>query len=216
MLSAVANEYDPVFAPRADGPESRDLAEVRRLFAAASRPYLSAAFPWFFWSLVLPAAAVAAGRLHAASTLAGQLALWSSAILLGGGVEALFLYRHRRRLGGGSPLGSWAMTLQGNLSLVAVALSIALVAAGEPRLLPGLWLLLLGHSLFALGGLAFAPQRAAGVVYQLGGAVALLPGVPELAAFAVTTALGNLWIGLGVWRRNAAERAQREATSARR
>jgi hypothetical protein len=206
MLAAVASEYDPVFAPRADGPESRDLAEVKRLFSAASRPYLSAAFPWFFWSLVLPAAAVAAGRLRVAASPAGQLGLWSAAILLGGGVEAFFLYRHRRRLGGGSPLGSWAMTLQGNLSLVAVALSIALVAAGEPKLLAGLWLLLLGHSLFALGGLAFPPQRTAGLVYQLGGAVALLPGVPELTVFAVTAALGNFWIGVGVLRRNAAER----------
>ena len=209
MLPRVASEYDPVFAPRADGPESRDLAEVKRLFSAASRPYLSAAFPWFFWSFVLPAAALAAGRLRAAASLPGQLGLWSAAILLGGGVEALFLYRHRRRLGGGSPLGSWAMTLQGNLSLVAVALSIALVAAGAPRLLPGLWLLLLGHSLFALGGLAFPPQRAAGLVYQLGGALALLPGAPELALFAATTAVGNLWIGIGVLRRNAAERPRR-------
>ena len=206
MLRAVASEYDPVFASRADGPESRDLAEVRRLFAAASRPYLSAAFPWFFWSLVLPAAALAAARSRAGATLAGQLGLWSAAILAGGAVETFFLYRNRRRLGGASPLGSWAMTLQGNLSLVAVALSIALVAAGEARLLPGLWLLLLGHSLFALGGLAFPPQRSAGLIYQLGGAVALLPGVSGLALFAVTTALGNLWIGFGVLRRRAAER----------
>lgn len=209
MLPAVASEYDPVFAPRADGPESRDLVEVKRLFAAASRPYLSAAIPWFFWSLVLPAAALVAGRWRAAASLPGQLALWSTAILAGGAVESYFHFRQRRRGGGGSPLGSWAMRLQGNLSLVAVALSIALVAAGEPRLLPGLWLLLLGHSLFALGSLAFPPQRAAGIVYQLGGAIALLPGLAELTVFAVTTALGNLWIGFGVLRRNAAERSPR-------
>jgi hypothetical protein len=92
------------------------------------------------------------------------------------------------------------MTLQGNLSLVAVALSIALVAAEEARLLPGLWLLLLGHSLFTLGGLAFPPQRTAGVVYQVGGAAALLPGLPELLLFAAATALGNLWIAIGVVR----------------
>jgi len=75
MLIAVASEYDPVFAPRADGPESGDLAEVKRLFAAASRPYLSAAFPWFFWSLVLPSAAPAtsAPRRHSpASSLSGR------------------------------------------------------------------------------------------------------------------------------------------------
>jgi hypothetical protein len=127
------------------------------------------------------------------------LGLWSAAILLGGGLEAFFLYRNRRRLGGSS-LGSWAMTLQGNLSLVAVALSAALVAADRAPLLPGLWLLLLGHSLFTLGGLAFGPQRTAGVLYQIGGALALLPGLPALALFAATTALGNLWIAAGVAR----------------
>ena len=64
----------------------------------------------------------------------------------------------------------------------------------------GLWLLLLGHSFFALGGLAFAPMRFAGIVYQLGGVAALVPGVRSLTAFAIATAIGNLWIGLGVWR----------------
>ena len=96
------------------------------------------------------------------------------------------------------------MTVQGNLSLVAVALSAACLAFGQPRLLPGLWLLLLGHSLFAFGGLAFAPQRAAGVIYQLGGIAALVgalvPGLPELAPFAAATFLGNAWIALGVHR----------------
>ena len=43
-------------------------------------------------------------------------------------------------------------------------------------------------------------MRFAGVVYQLGGAAALVPGVRPLFAFAIATALGNLWIGLGVWR----------------
>jgi hypothetical protein len=152
------------------------------------------------------------------ASLPAQLALWSAAILAGGAVEALFLWRQRRRGGGGSPLGSWAMTLQGNLSLVAVALSAALLAGGMARLLPGLWLLLLGHSLFALGGLAFPPQRTAGLIYQAGGVAALLPGAPALALFAAATALGNLWIGIGVLRRTAAERDrdQRPARSARR
>ena len=43
------------------------------------------------------------------------------AILAGGAVEAIFLFRNRRPR---SRLGSWAMTLQGNLSLVAVALEM--------------------------------------------------------------------------------------------
>jgi hypothetical protein len=179
-------EYDPAFGPR-------------ELFGAASRPYLSSPMPWLAWATLLPAAALLTERAARAGGYAGVLALWSGAILLGGGLEIGFLYRNRRRLGA-STLGSWAMTLQGNLSLVAVALSIALVAAEEARLLPGLWLLLLGHSLFTLGGLAFPPQRTAGVVYQVGGAAALLPGLPELLLFAAATALGNLWIAIGVVR----------------
>ena len=201
-----ASEYDPAFGGRSRDAEvaATDLGTVRELFAAASRPYLASALPWCVWAIRLPAAAIATERVARGRGAAGVLGLWSAAILLGGAVEAFFLYRNRRRLGGGSRLGSWAMTLQGNLSLVAVALSIALVLAERPALLPGLWLLVLGHSLFALGGLAFPPQRTAGIVYQLGGAAALVPGVPGLLCFAVATALGNLWIALGVARRNAA------------
>jgi hypothetical protein len=198
------SEYDPVFGGggKEAEPGASDLGTVRELFAAASRPYLSSAFPWLFWAIVLPATALATERVARARGAAGVLGLWSAAILVGGAVEAFFLYRNRRRLGGGSPLGSWAMTLQGNLSLVAVALSIALVLAERTALLPGLWLLVLGHSLFTLGSLAFRPQRTAGIVYQLGGAVALIPGAPAMLAFAVATALGNLWIAIGVARRD--------------
>src|SRR5574339_1015547 len=90
------------------------------------------------------------------------------------------------------------MTIQGNLSLV-------LVVAAAARLLPAVWLLLLGHSLFVLGGLALPAMRAGGIVYQVGGVAALVPGVPPLAAFAAATALGNLWIAVGVARQRAAE-----------
>ena len=204
----VASEYDPLFGGRASDaePGANDLATVRELFAAASRPYLSSSLPWLFWAALLPCAALLTERALAAAGAPGVLGLWSGAILLGGGVEMLSLYRQRRRLGRGSPLSSWAMTLQGNLSLVAVALSIALVVADSAHLLPGLWLLILGHSLFTLGGLAFRPQRTAGIVYQLGGAAALVPGVPALAVFAAATALGNLWIAVGVLTRDSALR----------
>ena len=194
------SEYDPVFGPREPLARRRDLEAARELFASAGRPYLSSPLPWFAWAVLLPAAALTTERAARAGGYPAVLAVWSAAILLGGGVEAGFLYRNRRRLGASS-LGSWAMTLQGNLSLVAVALSAALVAADLPRLLPGLWLLLLGHSLFTLGGLAFGPQRTAGVVYQIAGAAALLPGLPALAILAAATAIGNLWIGIGVLRR---------------
>jgi hypothetical protein len=197
------SEYDPVFGRGSSEAEAtaNDLATVRGLFAAASRPYLSSPVPWLVWATLLPGAALATDRALAAAGAPGVLGLWSGAILLGGAVEMLFLYRSRRRVGRGSPLSSWAMTLQGNLSLVAVALSIALVLVESAHLLPGLWLLVLGHSLFTLGSLAFRPQRTAGIVYQLGGAAALGPGVPALAVFAVATALGNLWVAVGIARR---------------
>jgi len=192
--------YEPVFRQRREG-DSDDLETARELFEAASRPYLRSAVPWFVWALVLPAAALATESAAARRGAPGVLALWSVAILVGGACEGYFLYRGRASRER-SRLGSWAMTLQGNLSLVAVTLSAALVAVDRPRLLPGLWLLLLGHSLFALGGLAFRPQRTAGILYQIGGVVALLPAVPELLVFAATSLIGNLWIGVGVVRRD--------------
>lgn len=193
------SEYDPVFGdpgPASDAP-AHDLELVRAAFARASRPYLSSPVPWLVWAVALPAAALATPRAAAAGGAAAVLLLWSGAILAGGAIEGIYLLRARRRLAA-SRLGSWAMTLQGNLSLVAALLSAALVWSERADLLPGLWLLLLGHSLFTLGGLAFRPQRTAGIVYQLGGVIALLPGAPALDVFAGATALGNLWMGLAL------------------
>lgn len=197
----VASEYDPVFASRRrDAPLDADLEAVRALFSTASRAYLSSAIPWLGWALLLPAGALATPAALAGGGYPAVLGLWSATILLGGAVEAGFLLRGRRTRGR-SGLGGWAMTLQGNLSLVAVALSGATLVAGAPQLLPGIWLLLLGHSLFGLGSLAFRPQRTAGILYQLGGLAALVPGLPSLAIFAATTCAGNLWIAFGVARR---------------
>jgi hypothetical protein len=200
--AVAASEYDPAFGSsldRRDAEEEGGLDEVRRIFRRASRPYLSSPWPWVGWALVLPAAALATGRAAAAFGAPGVLVLWCSAILVGGAVEGVTLLGARRRFGA-SRAGAWAMRIQGNLSLVATALSAALVWAGRPQLLPALWLLLLGHSLFVLGGLALPAQRTAGIVYQLGGVAALIPGVPALPVFAAATCLGNLWIATGILR----------------
>ena len=197
-----ASEYDPAFGGSLDGRdtgENSGFDEVRRIFRRASRPYLSSPWPWVGWALVLPAAALATDRAAAGFGAPGVLVLWCGAILVGGAVEGVTLLGARRRYGT-SRAGAWAMRIQGNLSLVATALSAALVWAGQPRLLPALWLLLLGHSLFVLGGLALPAQRTAGILYQLGGAVALIPGVPALPVFAAATCLGNLWIATGILR----------------
>ncbi|MEO7794815.1 MAG: hypothetical protein ABIV06_08585 [Thermoanaerobaculia bacterium] len=133
--------------------------------------------------------------------------LWSVTILVGGAIEGWTILRQQRRRSRSS-IGAWAMRAQGNLSLVAVALSGLLLWIDSPHFLPGLWLLLLGHNFFALGGLAFAPMRFAGLVYQAGGLVALIPGSRPLWAMAAATALGNFWIGWGVLRETARARAQ--------
>jgi O-antigen ligase len=105
------------------------------------------------------------------------------------------------------------MRAQGNLSLVAVVLSALLFWIDAARFLPALWLLLLGHNLFSLGGLAFPPMRFAGLLYQAGGLAALVPGARPLWAMAAATALGNFWIGWGIVRERA--RAGGQADEAR-
>lgn len=134
--------------------------------------------------------------------------LWSLAILVGGAIEGFAILRQQRRRGRSS-LGAWAMRAQGNLSLVAVALSGLLVSIDGAKFLPALWLLLLGHNLFSLGGLAFPPMRLAGLLYQAGGLAALVPGSRPLWAMAAATALGNFWIGWGIVRERAARRKAR-------
>lgn len=180
---------------------------MREIFRAAGRPFLRSPWPWFCWAVLLPAAAFStplALRLRGPS---GVLLLWSFTILLGGVAELGALRRGGLRLGGATPLAGWVLRLQGNLSLVALGLSLLLLWLDQAWALPGLWLLLVGHSFFLLGGFAFGPFRVAGLLFQAGGLLALWPGAaPPLAVFAAATALGNLWIGVGVLRQRRAER----------
>jgi hypothetical protein len=119
-------------------------------------------------------------------------------ILLGGAVEILNIRRGQHS--GRSTLAAWVLRLQGNLSIVALLLSALLIWQDVAWALPALWLLLLGHSFYMLGGFAFEPFRVCGLIYQIGGVAALWPGGSPLAVFAVATFLGNLWIAIGVWR----------------
>ena len=207
----MASEYDPLFSPAPAGED--DLATVRELFRAASAPYLRSPWSWLTWALVLPAAAMATSWVlseGAGGTLrrgiggiggrpAIVLLLWSCAILLGGAVEIAAI-RRARGTARATPLAAWALRLQGNLSLVALVLSFLLVWQDLAWTLPGLWLLLLGHSFYVLGGLSFEPYRAYGLIYQVGGIAALWPGGAPLGVFALTAAVGNLWMGYAVWR----------------
>ncbi len=111
-----------------------------------------------------------------------------------------------------TPLASWAFGVQGNLSLVAIALSFFLLWIDQTWALPGLWLLLLGHSLVTIGGLAFLPMRQAGLLYQIGGVAALWPRGEPLIVLAVTTCAANLWMAVSI--RKARESRRRSAGAA--
>lgn len=192
------SEYEPFF-DSTEPPEDDDLDLVREAFARAARPYLYSPWPWVTWALVLAAAAFTSPLTLRLFGVPGVLMLWSLAILAGGAAE-LVAIRRRRREQPGSTLARWVFRAQGNLSLVAAALSAALLVRSPTlaTVLPGLWLLLLGHSFFAQGGLAFPPLRQAGWMYQLGGvaslALAWAPGRGALAAFASTVTVANLWV----------------------
>ncbi|MBZ0113111.1 MAG: hypothetical protein K8J08_11660 [Thermoanaerobaculia bacterium] len=191
-----SNEYDPV----REGPSGLDLQIVQDHFAAAAEPYLAFPWSWLAWSVLLPMGALLTRPVERWRGHFGVLALWFCVVLLGGLVEGLGISRGRRRFGG-SALGSWVMRAQGNLSLVAVMVSAAIVFQGFPMLLPGVWLLLLGHSFFALGGLAFPPFRAYAIGYQVAGALALWPMlVDPLWVFAAATFIGNLGIAIVLFR----------------
>lgn len=191
------SEYDPLLADQ----DSDDLALVEELFARASGPYVSSPSTWLSWALLLPAAALLTTPVLEGSGPVAATLLWGGAILVGGAVEISGIWRGRTGRGS-TPLASWVMRAQANLSAVGFLLSVGLLAAGLGGLLPGLWLLLLGHSFYTLGGLAFPPFRATGLLYQAGGAVALLPlGADPLQVFASVAAAGNLWLAWSVWRR---------------
>ena len=196
----MTSEYDPFLAPARTRFESSNLEHARALFRDASGPYLASPLPWVAWSAILPAAALATPPTGRAFDWVGVLLLWSVAILLGGVFELGAIRRSNLELVS-TPLASWAFGLQGNLSLVTIALSFFLLWAGNAWALPGLWLLLLGHSFVTLGGLAFPPLRTAGLIYQVGGVAALWPHGEPLLVLAVTTASANLWMASAVWRR---------------
>ncbi len=200
----MASEYDPLFARAQDnvGDGAGDLEPVRERFLAAAKPFLRASWTWGAWALILPAAAYLTPAAFALRGPSGVLFLWSIAILAGGAVEFVAI-RKARQTAPSSALARWALRAQGNLSLVAVLLSGLLFWLDAAWALPGLWLLLLGHSFYILGGISFAPFRRYGLIYQIGGFAALWPGGSPLLVLALTLFAGNLWMAWAVWRERA-------------
>lgn len=195
------SEYDPL-TKTLDDPLAEDgLEVVRDHFEEASRPFLSQPWSWLAWALILPSAALATPEVMRLAGGLGILALWSVAVLIGGAIEGVQILRGRRRSRAeSSSLAAWVLRAQGNLSLVAVFVSLALLLQNLPWLLPGFWLLMLGHSLFSLGGLASPALRTAGLIYQAGGVLAIWPHGEALTIFAVATFVGNLWVAGSIWR----------------
>lgn len=198
------SEYDSLRSSVDDPLAEDDLERVKGYFESASRPYLSQPWSWLVWALILPAAALATPEIHDATGGVGVLLLWSIAVIAGGVFEAVQIARARRRGEQSSSLAGWVLRAQGNLSLIAVLLSIVLIWRQQAWLLPGLWLLLLGHSLFSFGGLASKAMRIGGLLYQLGGLLAIWPHGQGGVIFAAATLVANLWIGVSIWRTQAA------------
>jgi hypothetical protein len=200
----VPTEYDELFSARRPSPEAlAELDQVRARFSEAARPYLSSPLPWLAWGVALAAAALLTPSLVRHAGPSGVLLLWSGAILAAGLVEVATFWRRRSTR---SLLAAWALRAQGNLSLVGLALTAALVWRDAFALLPGLWLLLLGHSFYILGGLSLPALARYGLAYQLGGALALFAGSAGLRVFAVTALLANWGLGLAVLLRRRASR----------
>jgi hypothetical protein len=203
----MASEYDPLRRTLDDPLAEDGLERVRDHFEKASQPYLGQPWSWLAWALILPSAALATPAVLRVAGGLGALVLWSIAVLIGGVIEAMQILGGRQHSGAGSStLATWVLRAQGNLSLVAVFVSLALVLQDQAWLLPGIWLLLLGHSLFSLGGLASRALRTAGLTYQLGGLLAIWPHGQALAIFAAATFLGNLWVAWPIWRARSATR----------
>jgi hypothetical protein len=198
----VPSEYDPLGRSRDSVVVDDDLESVRDRFERAGRPYLSSPWSWLAWAVILPATALVTPVVLDRYGRFGVLLLWSVAVLVGGAVEVSQIIRGRTRQGASTPLAAWVLRIQGNLSLVGLALSVLLVARGLTWALPGLWLLILGHSFYVVGGLSFSPLRTSGLLYQAGGLLALWPGGNPLAVFAATVFVGNLWTAWGIRRRS--------------
>ena len=195
----MASEYDPIRPDPSAAGRDPSLEIVRRHFETAAGPYLARPWSWLAWALILPIAALLTPWFLDTWSWFGVLLLWTGAVLAGGLIEA-FQIRKGRREEGTTTLATWVLRAQGNLSLVALLLSVVALWQGIAWVLPGLWLLMLGHSLSTLGGLASRAMRSAGRIYQLGGLLAFFPHGQELACFAAATFLGNLWIALSIWR----------------
>jgi len=190
----MSSEYEPVFGR--GGEVVDDLESVRDVFGKAAAPFTRSPWSWLTWAFLLPLVALTTRSVLVRFGAPGVVLAWCGTIILGGAVEVWAVRPDRQTAR--TTLAGWALRAQANLSFVAVVISAALIWADRINAVPGVWLLVLGHSFLLLGGLAFAPFKRAGWIYQVAGVVALWPSQDGLVWFAVATCIGNLWIGLSV------------------
>ena len=196
----MTSEYDPIRPRQPLAGGASDLDTVQALFSRAAAGYLHSPWPWLSWAIVLPFAALMTADVAAGGGPIAVLLLWSATILLAGAVEAVTMWRSRKALVP-SDITRWVLKGQGNLSLIAIAITAAMAWHRMYDFLPAVWLLLIGHSFFSIGGLSSNALKRGGVLYQVGGVISLLPWFGSLSVFAATTALANLTIAVSLWLR---------------
>lgn len=79
----------------------------------------------------------------------------------------------------------------------AVLLTVALAAAGQHALLPGLWLLLYGTAVTASGAFSIRALAPMGAAYLVLGALAL--AAPAYGDLCLAVGFGALNVGVGTW-----------------
>ncbi len=187
-------EYEPIFFTRKskDSKEIRDdLSIVQHLFKNAAQPFLSTPWGWLGWSIILPSSLLLTPVVNLKSGLRGIILLWSFSVLLGGIIEITAIRNSRYK--NISNLSGWAYSIQGNLSLVGLALTSLLIFS-SPRIIPSLWLLIIGHSFYSLGSLADNILKYVGIYYQVMGIFTIFTHPLYISAFAFFSANITLFL----------------------
>ena len=130
---------------------------------------------------------------------AAIIAMWVVVAVAGIGVDILMTLRLARKRG----MNAWSRLTQlaayamGPGLLVAAALSVALVARGEWRMIAPTWMMLYGTAVWMAGILSVRAPRALGLVFFLTGVLTLFWAAPvALAMVALTFGVAHVAFGI--------------------
>ncbi|HET6202539.1 MAG TPA: hypothetical protein VFI25_07025 [Planctomycetota bacterium] len=176
MLPPEASSPGP---PAARLAQARALENLRFVRETIDRAASFTAVPGWGTALVgltaLPTAALAARQ----ATPGRWLAVWLAEAALAGTLGVGSTFAKARREGASllsGPGGRFLLALAPPLAAGAL-LTLALLRASAPRLLPGVWLLLYGIGLFSAGAFSLRLFRTMGLAFLAAGAATLF--VPE-------------------------------------